>query len=341
MNEDPTRDMLARALRAIADPSGGGDVVATGRVSGLQLSDSAVASAILSVDGLSKEAAGRLEGDVMAALARLPGVARARVIQTTERAGPAGGAVPGVRHVVAVASGKGGVGKSTIAANLALALHRQGLKVGLLDADIHGPSAQIILGIQERAQATADKKLIPVMAHGLKVLGMGLMSDPDRAVAWRGPMISGAMVQMAQSGLWAPLDVLVVDMPPGTGDIQISLAQKLAPSGVVLVTTPQHLAVADARRAAALFQQLQVPVLGAIANMAWMLGPGGVVLHPFGKVDRGPLEAQLMTTLLAECPLDPEVTAASDAGAPRATGPVAEALDRVAAHIAGQLGLKG
>lgn len=336
---DSARDTLAQALGGILDPGTGRNVLSTGRVSGLTLSDKGTASAILLVDGLRREEAEGLEREVRAALLKAPGILNARVIQTSERQGPAGGAIEGVRHVLAVASGKGGVGKSTVAANLALAFGRRGLSVGLLDADIHGPSAHIILGIRVRAEATPEKKLIPVKAHGLKVLGMGLMSDPDRAVAWRGPMVSGAMVQMAQSGLWAPLDILVVDMPPGTGDIQISLAQKLAPSGVVLVTTPQHLAVADARRAAALFQQLQVPVLGTVANMAAMPGPGGLVLHPFGKVDAQALEAELGAPLLSELPLDPDVTRASDAGTPLPTGPVAQALDEVAARIAGKLGL--
>jgi ATP-binding protein involved in chromosome partitioning len=344
MAGEDMRDRLAQALDAVPDPAGGGSVLKSGRASGLTFAADGTAGVILSVDGLRKPAADLLEKAVAQRLAKVPGVTRTRVIQTSERhmgdrhAGASDDRVEGVRHVLAVASGKGGVGKSTVAANLALAFQRRGLSVGLLDADIHGPSAHIILGITERAQATADKRLIPVRAHGLQVLGMGLMADPDRAVAWRGPMISGAMVQMGQSGQWDGLDVLVVDMPPGTGDIQISLAQKLAPSGVVLVTTPQKLAVADARRAAALFTQLSVPILGAIANMASLPSPGGD-LHPFGKPDPAALEAALGAPLLATLPLDPAVTAASDAGTPLADGPVARALDTAAAALAGTLKL--
>jgi ATP-binding protein involved in chromosome partitioning len=336
---DAMRDRLAHALDTVPDPAGGGSILKTGRATGLTFGADGTAGVILGVDGMRKPAADLLEKAVGSVLARVPGVTRTRIIQTSERhMTGSDDRVAGVAHVIAVASGKGGVGKSTVAANLALALRRRGLAVGLLDADIHGPSAHIILGIRERASATPEKRLLPVEAHGLKVLGMGLMADPDRAVAWRGPMISGAMVQMAQSGLWEGLDVLVVDMPPGTGDIQISLAQKLAPSGVVLVTTPQMLAVADARRAAALFGQLSVPILGIIANMASLPSPAGD-LFPFGKPDPAALEEVLGAPLLASLPLDPAVTAASDAGTPLADGPVARALDAAAARLAEKLGL--
>ncbi|WP_448581916.1 P-loop NTPase [Thermaurantiacus sp.] len=328
---------LALSLAGIADPRGSGSILDTGRVSGIKLADDGTASAVLAVDGLPAAAARALETEIITRLRQVPGVARVRIIQTSERhvSGPTADAngLASVRHVVAVASGKGGVGKSTVAANLALALRRRGLAVGLLDADIHGPSAHILLGIRTRATATSDRRLIPVAAHGLKVLGMGLMADPDRAVAWRGPMISGAMVQMGPGADWGQLDVLIVDMPPGTGDIQITLAQKLRPAGVVLVTTPQALAVADARRAAALFRQLDVPVLGTIANMARIDAPGGKLLHPFGKADAPKLEAALGAPLVAALPLDPAVTAASDQGTPLATGPVAETLAGVAARL--------
>ncbi|WP_448585519.1 P-loop NTPase, partial [Thermaurantiacus sp.] len=227
---------------------------------------------------------------------------------------------------------------STVAVNLALAFRRRGLAVGLLDADIHGPSAQILLGIGARAEGTADRRIRPVEAHGLRVLGMGLMADPDRAVAWRGPMIAGAAVQMATAGLWGDIDLLVVDLPPGTGDVHISVAQKLKPAGAVIVTTPQHLAVADTARAAALFRELGVPVLGVIANMAGIPGTG---LHPFGKVDEAALAAALGAPVLAKLPLDPAVARASDTGEPLATGPVAAALDEAAAILEPLLSRRG
>ncbi|MCS6986636.1 MAG: Mrp/NBP35 family ATP-binding protein [Sphingomonadaceae bacterium] len=324
---------MASALTRLADPTGGGDVVTTGRVSGLSLSPEGVAGAVLAIDGLARGQADRLEADVREALSRIPGVARVRVIRTAERPAADARGIPGVGQVLAVGAGKGGVGKSTVAAYLALAFRRLGLRAGLLDADIHGPSAHIILGITQRAQATADRRLVPVEAHGLKVLGMGLLADPDRAVAWRGPMVAGAMVQMAQ-GRWAPLDVLVVDLPPGTGDVQISLAQKLGPSGALIVTTPQRLAVADTRRAAALFRQLGVPVLGVIANMTALAGPAGEVVHPFGRPDRQALETAFAAPVLAELPLDPALTRAADDGRPLDHGPVVAALDRLAQDLA-------
>ncbi len=330
-------ERLAEPLSAVADPRGGGSVLATGRVSGLKLAEDGTASAILSIDGLPGRAAQALEAEVASRLRAVTGVARVRIIQTSERhqsgATPETDGLAGVRHILAVASGKGGVGKSTVAANLALAFRRQGRSAGLLDADIHGPSAHILLGVKSRAGASAERRLIPVEAQELKLLGMGMMADPDRAVAWRGPMIAGALVQMGTGADWGALDILVVDMPPGTGDIQITLAQKLRPSGVLLVTTPQALAVADARRAAALFRQLDVPVLGIVANMARIDGPGGAALHPFGKADPAALGSVLEAPFLAELPLDPAVTAASDQGRPLATGPVAQALDSVAARL--------
>jgi ATP-binding protein involved in chromosome partitioning len=338
---DP-RDSLRQAVARLADPKGDGSLLESGRLSGLVLRDDGTASAILSVDGLTRAETGALEEAVRSALQNAPGVVRARVIQTAERGAAqqskATGPVPGVRHVIGVGSGKGGVGKSTIAVHLALALARAGLSTGLLDADIHGPSAQILLGITERAQADEQKRLLPVRAHGLQVLGMGLMADPDRAVAWRGPMIAGAVVQMATAGLWDSLDVLVVDLPPGTGDIHLALAQKLQPTGVLVVTTPQRLAVADARRAVALFEQLEVPVLGLVVNMAELALPGGGVMHPFGAVDAAALARETGTEILATLPMDPSLVPASDAGTPPQSGPVPEAMDLVARALATRLG---
>lgn len=335
------RDSLRQAAARVAEPKGPGNVLESGRLTSLVLREDGTASAILSVDGLTRAEAAALEGAVRSALETAPGVIKARVIQTAERApageGPASGPVPGVRHVIGVGSGKGGVGKSTVAVHLALALARAGLRTGLLDADIHGPSAQILLGITARAKADAEKRLLPVEAHGLQVLGMGLMADPDRAVAWRGPMIAGAVVQMATAGLWDARDVLVVDLPPGTGDIHLALAQRLKPTGVVVVTTPQRLAVADARRAVALFEQLEVPVLGLVVNMAELRLPDGSVMHPFGAVDAPALERETGADLLAVLPMDPSLVPASDAGTPPATGPVPEALDLVARALAARL----
>jgi ATP-binding protein involved in chromosome partitioning len=338
------RDVALTLLEAVPDPRQTGSIVKSGRASAIVGKDDGSVGLVLSVGDLPRAEAQALEAEIGRRLRAAPGITSVRIIQTAERgssgpqAGPdaAEGAIPGVRHIIGVGAGKGGVGKSTVAVNLALALARRGLSVGILDADIHGPSVQMLLGITERARATPEKRLIPIEAHGLRMLGMGVMSDPDKAVAWRGPMIAGAVVQMATSGDWGALDVLVVDLPPGTGDIHLALAQKLKPSGAVVVTTPQALSQADAKRAIAFFEQLSVPVMGVIMNMASMIGPNGETLHPFGTPASGSAPG---ARTLAELPLDPAVVQASDAGTPLETGPVAAAMDSVAAVVAKTLGL--
>lgn len=325
------------ALEALPDPKRPGSVLASGRVSGLVERDGAAIGLVLGIDDLKRDEAHALESEIRR-LILAAGAQSVRIVQTAERQAdtPEPSPVRGVRHIVGVGAGKGGVGKSTIAVGLALALARRGLKIGILDADIQGPSVQMLLGITERAQGTADKRLLPVVAHGLKMLGMGVLADPDKAVAWRGPMSAGALVQMATAGEWGDLDVLLVDLPPGTGDIHMSLCQKLKPSGAVVVTTPQKLARADARRATAFFELLKVPVFGVVMNMAAMHGADGAISYPFG---RPPADEDLGADQLAELPLEPAVVAASDAGTPLATGAVAEGLDRVAERLVAKLGL--
>lgn len=321
-DREQNRKLWLPVLESIADPAGG-TLAASGRVSGLVGRPDGSVGLVLEVGDLPPDAGDRLEQAVTQALTTA-GASRVRVVQTAER--QPSGPIAGVRHIVAVGAGKGGVGKSTVAVNLALALHRRGLKVGILDADIQGPSVQILLGISGQAQATGTgdgRRLVPMQAHGLKMLGMGVMTDPDKAVAWRGPMIAGAVVQMGQSGDWGSLDVLVVDLPPGTGDIHLSLAQKLAPSLALVVTTPQKLARADARRAEAFFELLKIPVAGVVMNMA-----GSV----FGEA---PADYPVIATL----PMDPQIVAASDAGTPPADGPLVAELDRLAAKLAHRLGL--
>ncbi|MBS3962741.1 MAG: P-loop NTPase [Sandarakinorhabdus sp.] len=339
------RDVALALLEDVPDPRQPGSVVKSGRASAIVGKDDGSVGLVLSVGDLGRADAQALEAEIGRRLRALPGITSVRIIQTAERSAatlPPGddaadaGAIAGVRHILGVGAGKGGVGKSTVAVNLALALARRGLSVGILDADIHGPSVQMLLGIRERARATAEKRLVPIEAHGLRMLGMGVMSDPDKAVAWRGPMIAGAVIQMATSGDWGALDVLVVDLPPGTGDIHLALAQKLKPSGAIVVTTPQEISRADARRAITFFGQLGVPVLGVVMNMASMIGPNGETLHPFGIAAAGGLGG---AETLAELPLDPEVVRASDAGTPLTTGPLAAAMDSVAATIAEKLRL--
>ncbi|MGL4543865.1 MAG: Mrp/NBP35 family ATP-binding protein, partial [Polymorphobacter sp.] len=315
------------ALAAIADPAGGGNIVQTARAAGIVVRDDGTGGAtvglVLAIDGLAPAVAERLRAEIEVALRRLPGVSAARLILTAEKGNaPAGvaatksGAVPGIRRIIAVASGKGGVGKSTVAANLAVALARQGLAVGLLDADIYGPSVPMLFGVTARARVE-DKRIQPVTAHGIKLLSMAMMTDPDKALVWRGPMASSAMMQMVEQADWGVLDVMVIDLPPGTGDIQLTCAQKLKPDGAIIVSTPQDLALIDARRAIAMFGQVNVPVLGIVENMSYFLCPKcGEQSDIFGHGGAQAAAADLGVAFLGAIPLHASIRAASDAGTP-------------------------
>jgi ATP-binding protein involved in chromosome partitioning len=208
-----------------------------------------------------------------------------------------------IKTVIAVASGKGGVGKSTVAVNLAAALAKAGNVTGLLDADIYGPSMPQLLGITDKPQMTDDKKLLPIEANGMHTMSIGYLVDTDQAMIWRGPMAQGALVQMLEDVAWPALDVLVLDLPPGTGDIQLTMAQRIPVSGAVLVTTPSDLALADVTRAIAMFEKTNVPVLGLIENMAYLDAPDCTRLYPFGEGGEK-MAKKLKLAHLAALPLD-------------------------------------
>ena len=339
---------MAAALRGVADPLGG-DIVGSGRAAGLVVKGEGTAEPsvglVLSGDGIDRTAAERLQAAVEVAVNRVAGHGAARIILTADRgSAPAAAArpvpttVPGIRKIVAVASGKGGVGKSTVAANLALALARAGNAVGLLDADIYGPSVPTLLGISGRARLDGGK-LQPALAHGIRALSMGMMTDPEKAVIWRGPMASSAMLQMVEKADWGALDVLVIDLPPGTGDIQLTMAQKLKPDGAVIVSTPQDLALIDARRAVAMFGEVGVPVLGVIENMSGYVCPHcGASSDPFGHGGAEAEAGAMGVAFLGRVPLDIALRLSSDAGLP-ATGANAAVFDAVAAAVAVGLGV--
>ena len=338
------QDVMA-ALAGVADPAGGGSVAATGRAAGLVVKPDGTAGLVLAVDGLDRTAAERLQAAVEAAVNRVPGITSARIILTADRAAaPAGAApprqttVPGIRKLVAVASGKGGVGKSTVAVNLAFALARAGQSVGLLDADIYGPSVPTLLGISGRARVENDR-LQPEVRHGIKALSMGMMTDPGKAIVWRGPMASSALVQMVEQCDWGALDVLVIDLPPGTGDVQLTLAQKLKPDGAVIVSTPQDLALIDARRAVAMFSEVSVRVLGVVENMAGYCCPNcGNVSDPFGHGGAETEAGVMGVPFLGRIPLQLDVRTAADAGQP-ISGPVAAIFDEIARGVMVTVGL--
>jgi ATP-binding protein involved in chromosome partitioning len=223
-----------------------------------------------------------------------------------------------VDNIIAVASGKGGVGKSTVAVNLACGLARTGAKVGLLDTDIYGPSVPTMFGTHERPNITAKKKLIPLEKHGVKFLSMGLLVDPDQAMIWRGPMVTSAVKQFMQEVEWGELDYMVLDLPPGTGDIQLTLVQTVPLTGAVVVSTPQNVALDDARKGVAMFKKVNVPVLGIVENMAYFVPPDmpEKKYYIFGKHGARKLAERIGTNFLGEIPLEQSVRESSDEGKP-------------------------
>lgn len=282
-----------------------------------------VATVVLEAEAAQLQAMEPVRQQVEDGLKSLPGISRVQVVVTAAKPAPQAKpqqrpVAPGVKAIIAVASGKGGVGKSTVATNLAAAALANGLTVGLLDADIYGPSQPTLLGIDSGVPPLDEQRLmIPPVAHGIKVMSMGFMVDPSRALVWRGPMVHSAINQMLRDVAWGELDLLIVDMPPGTGDAQLSLAQNARLSGAVIVSTPQDLALADARRAVAMFRQVNVPVLGLIENMSLYHCPNcGHEAHIFGHGGAKAEAEKLGIPFLGELALDRAVRVASDEGMP-------------------------
>jgi ATP-binding protein involved in chromosome partitioning len=287
---------------------------------------------VLDASGLATAEREALEADTRAVLAEEPGLAELHIAMTAER----GQEAARRRRIIAVASGKGGVGKSTVATNLAVALARAGHRVGMVDADIYGPSQSRLLGTEGQRPIAREKKLIPVRSRwSVPVLSMAHLAEPGQAIAWRGPMAGNALVQMLD-GDWSDVDVLVVDLPPGTGDIQLTMLQKFKPDGAVIVSTPQDLALIDATRAIALFDKGGVPVIGLVENMAGYACPHcGEVSDPFGHGGAEHAAADMHHPFLGRIPLDIAIRRESDAGTPPAAGegPQAQAFAQVAAHV--------
>jgi ATP-binding protein involved in chromosome partitioning len=253
--------------------------------------------------------------------------------------------IENIKHIVAVASGKGGVGKSTTAVNLALALAAEGARAGILDADIYGPSVPMMLGIKQRPEVKDQKKMLPVMAHGLQSMSIGYLIDENTPMVWRGPMATGALQQLLTDTLWDNLDYLIIDLPPGTGDIQLTLAQKIPVSGAVIVTTPQDLALLDARRAYEMFRKVNVPVLGIVENMSMHICSECGHAEPiFGEGGGQRMAEQYHIPLLGALPLDWQIRQQTDGGKPTVaadpTGANAALYRGIARQIAAKLSLQ-
>ena len=286
---------------------------------------SGVATIIVDATGLSAAEATSVEEELRAAALKVPGVGEARIALT---------AAQPHRTLIAIGSGKGGVGKSTVSANLAVALAKLGRKVGLIDADVYGPSQPTLLGTHEKPTAE-NEKLIPVEAHGIRFLSLGQLVSPGHALAWRGPMATGALANLVEAD-WGDAELLLVDLPPGTGDVQLSLIQRSRPAGAVIVSTPQDLSLIDARRAVDLFNKTSVPVLGIVENMATYACPYcGEESHPFGIGGAEAAAGEMGVPFLGRLPLSVAIREASDEGNPPAStsGPEADAFAALASRL--------
>jgi len=354
----PTPDSLRAALRDIADPASGRDIVSAGLVEGIEVRGGLVQVSLLT-DRQRAPAMEPVRRQVEQHLERQPGVKNVTAVLTAQKppaahghghaqgGGQGGGQakpplLANVRAVVAVASGKGGVGKSTVAVNLAVALAQMGLRVGLLDADIYGPSLPAMLGLHRKPEERGDQ-MLPLPAWGLLAMSIGFLVDAETAMIWRGPMVMGALEQMMGQVVWGPLDIMIVDMPPGTGDAQLTMAQRVALAGALIVSTPQDIALNDARRGVRMFEKTKVPVLGLIENMSFFCCPNcGHRTDVFGHGGARVEAHRLGVEFLGEVPLLLEVRAAGDEGTPivaaRPDSPAAQAFQAVAARLWAKLG---
>jgi len=326
-----TKQAILHALSQISADGQSENIVSLGAVSAVVI-DGGQVGIVLDFKDKAPDDIASLRADVEKAASGVTGVTLANVVMSatkkphpaspmpqmspTKKAPPTPTEIPGVKHIIAVASGKGGVGKSTTSINLALALQKQGLKVGLMDADIFGPSVPMLVGLEQKPEIK-DKRIQPLTAFGLKVMSVGFMIDVDQPVVWRGPRVMGATQQLLKDVDWAPLDVLVVDMPPGTGDVQLTMVQQAPLSGAVIVSTPQDLALIDARKGLAMFRQVDVPILGIIENMSSFLCPHcGEISEIFGHGGASQTATELGCAFLGAIPLHMSVRETGDAGRP-------------------------
>ena len=323
-----TEDDIRNALRAVRYPGYSRDVVSFGLVKQIAVNQGAV-SVTMALTSANPDAARQLKADAERAIRSVPGVDTVYVEVNQPQASPAGGApspwgqqakVPGIQRIVAVASGKGGVGKSTVSVNLACALQHLGYKVGLLDCDIYGPSIPLMMGVHGKPTISAEEKMVPPLSHGVKIMSMGLLLEGDQPVIWRGPMIVKTIQQFFGAVEWGLLDYLLVDLPPGTGDAQLTLCQTVPLDGGVIVTTPQEASLGVVRKGIAMFQKVNVSILGIVENMSFFTTPSGDRMEIFGH-GGGQQEAKRQNVpFLGEIPLFAEIREGGDKGVPVVVG---------------------
>ncbi len=339
-----TREQVMQALSQVMDPELGQDIVSLNMVQDVQIQGSKVfVTVMLTTPACPLK--GQIESDVRNAVLSLPGVDEVEVkLDATVPQGIRGVVPIKAKNAIAVGSGKGGVGKTTVAVNLAVALADMGARVGLMDADIYGPNVPTMMGIKRLPPLTPEGKIRPAEAYGVKVISIGLMVPPGQPLIWRGPMLHSAIRQFLSDVDWGELDYLIVDLPPGTGDAPLSLAQVLPLSGGVIVTLPQQVSLDDASRALEMYRKLNVPVLGVIENMSYLELPDGTRMDIFGHGGGEALARQAGVPFLGAIPMDPEVRKGSDAGKPvvvtQPESPVAQALRAVAERVAAQVSVQ-
>ena len=345
-----TEDDVRNALRVVKYPGYSRDIVSFGLVKQVAVREGAV-SVVLNLTSANPEAARQLKSEAEQALRGLGGVQHVyvEVAQPQQAAGQSGGSpwgqqakVPGIARIVAVASGKGGVGKSTVATNLACGLQFLGRKVGLLDCDIYGPSIPLMMGVHEKPTISPEEKMVPPAGHGIKVMSMGLLLDGDQPVIWRGPMIVKTIQQFFGAVEWGSLDYLLVDLPPGTGDAQLTLCQTVPLDGGVIVTTPQEASLGVVRKGISMFQKVNVPILGIVENMSFFTAPSGERLEIFGHGGGHDEAKRQNVPFLGEVPLFTQIREAGDRGVPVVVSsprePAGQAFIQIATALTEKLG---
>ncbi|MBT8523897.1 iron-sulfur cluster carrier protein ApbC [Polynucleobacter paneuropaeus] len=339
-----TVENVETVLRSIINPDSKIDLISSGSIKNLSVSDNNIQLEVV----LGYPAKSQFQAIQDSVIAALKKIADVKNIQVTVSSNIVAHTVqrgvkllPGVKNIIAVASGKGGVGKSTTAANLALALSAEGARVGILDADIYGPSLPMMLGINGRPQTKEENTIEPMEGHGLQASSIGFLVDQDSPMVWRGPMVTSALEQLLRQTQWRDLDYLIVDMPPGTGDIQLTLSQKVPVTGAVIVTTPQDIALLDARKGLKMFEKVGVPIIGIVENMSTYICPScGHEEHVFGSGGGQKMCSDYSVDFLGSLPLNLSIREQSDAGCPTVVAEPNGAISQVYKQIARQVAIR-